>query len=122
MRMPSLKQGWRGWATSSTVRADQPPLADDRIRHRDTPRGQVLPERGLAEIAAEFTLPRLHFFIGVGVDRLVGSAVHRSVGLVIAVEVDPAHRDPALDPLLPDRGQRPVRVESGPRAAAPRAR
>ena len=56
-----------------------------------------------AEVTVQLRLPRRGLLDRVGVDRLVGAAVHRAVGLVVAREVDAAHRDAALDRRLPDR-------------------
>src|SRR5262249_30078620 len=67
---------------------------------------QVLAELGVREGPAFLRLPPPRVLDGVGVDRLVGTAVGLSIRLVVAREVHAAGRDAALDRRLPDRAAR----------------
>ena len=66
--------------------------------------GEVLAEGPGLERVPELGRPPVVVLDRVRVDRLVGTAVDAAVGLVVTVEVDAAHRDPARDRRLPDAG------------------
>src|SRR5215208_6022411 len=84
---------------------DAPALPQERLRDREALGRQVLAERSGPELAAELGLPARGLLGAVRVDRLVRPAVHAAVGLVVAVDVHPAHGDASLDGRLPDRGR-----------------
>ena len=84
-------------------RADPPALADARAGDVDARGRQVLAERPGAEVQPGDVAPERDVLARIGVDRLVGPAVDRAVGLVVALQVDAAHRDRALDRRLDDR-------------------
>jgi len=83
--------------------ADGPALADPRRAHVDAARRQVLAEGRRAEVATQALRPPRRVLRGIRVHRLVGAAVDRSIGLVVAGHVHPAHRDAPTHGLLPDR-------------------
>jgi hypothetical protein len=84
-------------------RADLPVLADDRLPEVDAFDGEILAELARRRHHAVVVPPCVVVLARVGVDGLVRSAVHLAIGLVVAVEVDAADRDAAIDRVLPDR-------------------
>src|SRR3954470_3701954 len=84
-------------------RADPPALADPRARDVDARSRQVLAERPGVEVESGDVAPEHDVLARIGVDRLVGAAVDRAVGLVVALQVDAADGDRALDRRLDDR-------------------
>src|SRR5262249_18464317 len=73
-------------------------------REVDAFEGQVLAEGAGSEAEPVRVGPPRVVLGCVRVDRLVAAAVHAEVGLAVADEVDPTHRHPRLDGLLPDCG------------------
>src|SRR4051812_611958 len=84
-------------------RADRPALADQRAVHVDAAGGEVLAPVAWSERPTELGLPPLGVLGGIGIDGLVGAAVHAAVGLVVAIDVHAANGYPAAQRLLPDR-------------------
>jgi hypothetical protein len=88
-----------------------PPLADHRVRDGKPAHRQVLAEGAGAQRGCELCLPPLGVLGRVGVDGLVGPAVHGPIGLVVTAQVHAAQRDPPVDRALPDRRPDGVAVD-----------
>ena len=87
-------------------RADAEPVAHrGLLLERCALDRQVLAERAPRKAPAELVLPERVVLHRVGVDRLVGAAVHRQVGLAVAVEVHAGCTDAPFDRLLQDPGR-----------------
>ena len=120
MRASSLKQGMRGPVTRSStvpIRQRSPIRAPETSMPavvRFSPNVARPAGRGRVSVAPERVV-----LARVGVDGLVRPAVDGAVGLVVALEVDAAHGDRAVDRLLADR-----RLDDAPAGgrAAPGAR
>src|SRR4051794_1034423 len=101
---PELEARQPGLDDLQQRRPDAPALAEQRARDVEPLDGEVLAERAGPQVAAELRLPRARLLDGVRVDRLVGTAVHGAVRLVVAVEVHAPPRDAAVDRVFPDGG------------------
>jgi hypothetical protein len=112
-----LVAGLAGLADLEHDVADRPSVADPGTREVDALGREVLAEGaerlvGGGVSVAQRRGPPLVVLDGVGVDRLVRTAVHPPVGLVVTRQVDALDPDRSLDRALPDAG--------GDLAAAPR--
>ena len=104
--IPSLKQGSRGWVTTSSAvptRKRSPTLTSPSsrpsvVRFSPNVPGPRVELRPLAR-------PELVELGRVGVDGLVRAAVHAQVGLAVAVEVQPPQRHASGDRLFEDPGR-----------------
>ena len=68
--------------------APRPHVADAHLVLGDADRAQVLAEGGGAQVRVELLGPPEQVLGGVGVHGLVGTPVHRQVGLRVAGEVE----------------------------------
>src|SRR5262249_7125238 len=85
-------------------RAHKQPVTDAELGLPQATDGEVLAEHAPGEFGSwQLLAPELVVLGGIDVDRLLGSAVHREIGLAVAIQVQRAQRELPLYWLLKNR-------------------
>src|SRR5262245_7085023 len=82
---PPARDPWFGYFKHGG--ADRPTLADDRVVHRDSFRGEIFPKLGVLKRSAELLFPPSPIFYGIGIHPLIGHPVPFTNVLNVALEV-----------------------------------
>ena len=96
--------------TTNSADPDPEAVADPHVLEQPLG-GQVLAEDGPGQIHSGKLLAPILVVLGrVDVDGLVDAAVHRQVGLLVALEVERGHAQSAVDRCLEDGGEHRMAV------------
>jgi hypothetical protein len=82
---PPARDPWLGYFKDCG--ADRPPLADERIVHRDSFRREIFPKLAVLKRSTEFFFPPPRVFYGVRVHHFIGPPVRFAIRLIVAVEI-----------------------------------
>ncbi len=98
---PPARNPWFGYFKDKG--SNRPTLADERIVYRDSFSRQVFSELAVLKRAAECFFPPAQIFDGIGVERLVRTAVGFTIRLIVSFEIYPACYDAAGHRRFPNR-------------------
>src|SRR5262249_25410853 len=98
---PPARDPWFGYFKHGG--ADRPTLADDRVVHRDSFRGEIFPKLGVLKRSAELLFPPSQIFYGIGIHRFIGPPVRFTIGLIVSLKIYALGRNAAGNRRFPNR-------------------